>query len=309
MVRPMPQRIDEARRQRRADQVADRADREGDAESERRQAVEILQHEGRAGNPGEQAANRQQVAMPRCERRSRGRRETADRMRSIEPATPARARAGCSVSGSSSQTIARRSAARRRVSATKFERQPNAGLQHAADHRRDDRRQRHDRAHQRQFAAGARAGVKIAHDRARQHDRAGAADRLQRSARAISISIDVRQRTDKRRGADRSAERGQQHRLAAMPVGERAVDDLADGKADQIGRDRELHLRRRRAEQRGRCPAATADTCRSTAARCRSAPRAAAVSAKVSGRSIGGFSTRQALSGMTGAYQAAGADA
>ena len=43
------------RRQRRADHVADRADREGDAELERREAVEILQHEGRAGNPGEQS--------------------------------------------------------------------------------------------------------------------------------------------------------------------------------------------------------------------------------------------------------------
>ena len=75
-------------------------------------------------------------------------------------------------------------------SATKFERQPNSGLQHAADQRRDQRRERHDRGHARQLAADARALVHVAHHRARQHDRAGCADRLQKRA-AISASIEV----------------------------------------------------------------------------------------------------------------------
>ena len=54
-VRSSPCRITSRAAQRRAGHVADRADREGDAELERREAIEILQDEGRAGNPGEQS--------------------------------------------------------------------------------------------------------------------------------------------------------------------------------------------------------------------------------------------------------------
>ena len=52
-VEPDPD--NDARGQRRAGHVADRAKREGHAEIEGRQSVQILQHEGGARNPGEQA--------------------------------------------------------------------------------------------------------------------------------------------------------------------------------------------------------------------------------------------------------------
>jgi hypothetical protein len=53
------------------------------------------------------------------------------------------------------------------------------GLQHTANHRCEDGRERHHHAHQRQFAAGARPGIKIAHNRPRQHDPRAGPDRLQ----------------------------------------------------------------------------------------------------------------------------------
>ena len=66
------------------------------------------------------------------------------------------------------------------------------GLQHAADERRDDRRERHDGAHQRQLAAGARAGIEVAHDRAHHHDRARAAQRLERARRDQRLRCSAR---------------------------------------------------------------------------------------------------------------------
>ena len=54
-------------------------------------------------------------------------------------------------------------------------------LQHAPDHRRDDRRHAGDRAHQRQFAPRPNAGIEVAHHGTRQHDGASAAERLQKA--------------------------------------------------------------------------------------------------------------------------------
>ena len=60
-----PEPHDQPRRQRRAGHIADRAKREGNTEIKRREAVEILQHEGRAGNPGEQIRHSSPRQWPR----------------------------------------------------------------------------------------------------------------------------------------------------------------------------------------------------------------------------------------------------
>ena len=85
-----------------------------------------------------------------------------------------------SVSGSSDHTIAGRPAAADQRE--KYRAPAERGLQHAADQRRDQRRQRHDRAISDSSRPDARAVIQVAHHGARQHDAAGAAERLQRSA-------------------------------------------------------------------------------------------------------------------------------
>jgi len=120
-------------------------------------------------------------------------------------------------------------------------------LQQAADQRRDDRGEPHDHRHEGELAAGARALIEIAHHRARQHDGAGRPEGLHETR--------ADQRRDRRRhGADQGGDaedqkRGEHHWLAAVAVGERPIDDLARPEADQIGRDRELDLTRRRRER------------------------------------------------------------
>ena len=151
-----------------------------------------------------------------------------------------------SVSGISGQTIA--APAKPAANQREKHRAPTeAGLQHAAEQRRQHRRQRHHRADQRQFAAGARAGIKIAHDGARQHDAAGAAERLQRARRDQHLDRGRQRASKARRAIKRHG--AEQHRLTAVPVGERTVENLADGEAEQIGGDRELRLRGRGAQQ------------------------------------------------------------
>ena len=174
---------------------------------------------------------------------------------------------------------------RTETAATKFERQPNSGLQHAAEQRRHDRRQRHDRRHARQLAGDAGALVHVAHHGARQHHRARPAERLQEARRDQQLDRG-RERAGKRRQRRRSPSADQQHRPAAMPVGQRPEEHLREGEADQIDRDRELHLRGRRVAAAARCPAATPDTCRPTAARCPVSMASSSVSAKEPGRSI-----------------------
>jgi hypothetical protein len=113
-------------------------------------------------------------------------------------------------------------------------------LQTATDYRRENRRDAGDRAHQRQFAPGARPGIEIAHHSARQHDGARAAEGLQKAQADQRIDRSRNGAAD--RGEHVNDQRRQQHRPAAEPVGDRPVEDLPDGKAEQIARDRQLHL-------------------------------------------------------------------
>jgi len=57
---------------------------------------------------------------------------------------------------------------------------------------------------------------------------------------------------NEKRGADgAAAESGGQHRLAADMIGDRARHNLTDGKAEQVDRQGELHLRKRGLEHEG----------------------------------------------------------
>jgi hypothetical protein len=119
-------------------------------------------------------------------------------------------------------------------------------LQDAAERRRHDRRERRDRAHAGELAAGANALIEIAHDGARQYRSGRHAEGLQAAQRRQHLN---RARKDAAK-ADRAVEResGQQHRLAADMIRDRPIDNLADCKADEIAGQGQLHLRHRRAE-------------------------------------------------------------
>ena len=129
---------------------------------------------------------------------------------------------------------------------TKAARQPNDRLQDAAERRRHHRRERRDRAHAGEFAAGADAVIEIAHHGARQHRSGGHAQRLQAAQRDQHLDRGREYAAEADRDIER--ERRKQHRLAADMVGDRPIDDLADGEAEQVAGERQLHLRRRRAE-------------------------------------------------------------
>ena len=119
-------------------------------------------------------------------------------------------------------------------------------LQDAAERRRHDRRERRDRAHAGELAAGPHPVIEIADDGARQHRRAGDAQGLQ----AAQGDQHLDRGREHAAQADRDVERqrGEQHRLAADMVGDRSKHDLADGEAEQVARQGQLHLRHRGAE-------------------------------------------------------------
>jgi hypothetical protein len=119
-------------------------------------------------------------------------------------------------------------------------------LQHAAERRRDHRRERRDRAHAGKLAAGADAVVEIAHHRAREHRRRGHAQRLQAAQRDQHLDRGREYAAQTHRDIER--ERRNQHRLAADVVGDGSVHDLPDGETEQVAGQRQLHLCRRRAE-------------------------------------------------------------
>ena len=92
-----------------------------------------------------------------------------------------------------------------------------------------------------------RALVHVAHHGARQHARARAAHRLNEARRDQRLDGE-RQRAGQRRQRDRCrARRAAPAAGRGDPTAARRTP--ARGKADEIGRDRELHLRRRRVEQ------------------------------------------------------------
>ena len=158
---------------------------EREAERLRREAVDLLQHERRAGDVGEQRAEREPGGERVAEERAL--REQA-RASSAACAPPRSRRSFGSVSGSAtaaSVTIAS-------ASAGEHDEDPRARsvtLQHLrADHRRQDRRQpghEHQRA---RTASRPRARVEVADDRAADHDPRAAREALQepqaRSARS-----------------------------------------------------------------------------------------------------------------------------
>ena len=118
------------------------------------------------------------------------------------------------------------------------------GLQHAADGRGDDRREGGDRSHDRQFAARPRTGINVAHHRARQHDDAGAAERLHEAQR--DQPVDRLRQGAADAGEAVEHQRRQQDRFAADAVRNRSVKNLADGKAEQITGNGQLHVEDRR---------------------------------------------------------------
>ena len=239
---------------------------EREAEAERRQAVDVLQHEGRAGNPREQSgeAAREDAEMREKPAVSAG-----------IPGTPAtHADEGQRLRRALAQCLRQRTpddrpwqSARRTKVTMKLARQPNAVCSTPPMQRRDDRCKRHDRAHQRQFAAGARARIEVAHDGAHDHDCARSAQRLEGArgdqrfdARGEARSQDWRCRTARARTA------GSGFGRSGRKLGRRR-SDRARSPPDRPTAS--VAPRRSVRPARGRCPASTAGTCRSTPARAR----------------------------------------
>ena len=188
---------DEALREGRAEDEAADDEAEGERVRQPRQAVDALQHEGRARDEGEEPAigergQRHIDPIGAVWRRSA---EAAQdrRKRELVPATGR----GC-VSGSRKKTThasakaqtgrsPRRSSASRKHSCRT---PPNIG--------RDRRHQAHDRAHAGQFPPGARRPLEVAHDGPAEHDRVPRRRAPGRSARRSSASIVGREGAGKR---------------------------------------------------------------------------------------------------------------
>ena len=119
-------------------------------------------------------------------------------------------------------------------------------LQDAAKRGRHHRRERRDRAHAGELAPGTHPLIEVADDGARQHRRAGDAERLQAAQNDQHLDRGCKHAAQADRDIER--QRGEQHRLAADMVGDRSEHDLADGEAEQVARQGELHLRHRGAE-------------------------------------------------------------
>ena len=122
-------------------------------------------------------------------------------------------------------------------------------LQNAPDDGGDDGRHPHDDAHERELTAGRHAGVQIAHDRAREHDGTSRAESLER-ARGDE-RLDGGRGEAGERGGDVEHEAAEQQGPAAIDVGRRPIDELAQREAHDIGRHRQLHRAGRRREHGG----------------------------------------------------------
>ena len=119
-------------------------------------------------------------------------------------------------------------------------------LQDAAERGRHDRCERRDRAHAGELAAGAHPLIEVTDNGARQHRCPGNAQGLQ--AAQGDQHFDRGCEHAAQADGDVERQRGEQHRLAADMVGDRSKHDLADGEAQQVARQSQLHLRHRRAE-------------------------------------------------------------
>ena len=142
-------------------------------------------------------------------------------------------------------------------------------LQDAAERGRHDRRERRDRAHAGELAAGAHPVIEIADDGARQHRRAGDAQRLQAAQRDQHLDRGREHAAQADRDVER--QRGEQHRLAADMIGDRSKHDLADGEAEQVARQASAAPAAPTRRTPARAPAARADRGRPTSGRPRSA--------------------------------------
>ena len=91
--------------------------------------------------------------------------------------------------------------------------------------------------------------VEVAHHGARQHDRAGGAERLDEPRDDQRLDAG-RERADEARQGEQH-EAAEQHGLAADPVRDRPVEELADGETEQEDRQGELRLAGRGLEIEG----------------------------------------------------------
>ncbi len=127
-------------------------------------------------------------------------------------------------------------------------------MQNAANQRRGYGAARHDKAHQRQFLAGPRTAIEIAHHRSCENGRTRRTERLQaRARRSGHRSMATESRSERRRNNIQARSRGRTAGHTESEIG--PVGNLADGKADEIGRQRQLNMRGRHAEAHGRYPA------------------------------------------------------
>ena len=233
------------RRDRGAHQIAGRADRKRQAERQRGQAVDVLQDERGGGDPREQPA---QAAGRDAEmdRQSPDRRGSGDRIARSTRSTPARARAGAT-SPAAGTTPSPTPTAPKPNSATKFERQPNAVSSTPP-------------------ISGATSGASAMIDAMRASSRPTRVPSYmsRTTARASTLAPDPPSAWMKRAAISVSMEYDSAHASVATQINaERtraapaaghgdptaAREYLSDGKPDQVGRDRELHLRCRSAQQ------------------------------------------------------------
>ena len=121
--------------------------------------------------------------------------------------------------------------------------------QQAADHRRHRRRDAEEDRHLRHHALRVRRREHVADDGARDHHAGAGRHALQRAVED-QLADGVRQRAA-HRGQREQRHAAQHQRPPAQAVGQRAVEQVHDREAEQVARQRLLHLHRRRAHRGG----------------------------------------------------------
>ena len=118
-----------------------------------------------------------------------------------------------------------------------------------ADQRCHGRRDAEEDRHLRHHALGIGQRKQVADDGARNHHTGARADTLQ-GAKEHQLTDRLRQRAA-HRGQREQRDAGQQYRAAPEAVGQRAMEEVHDREAEQVARQRLLHLHRRGADGRG----------------------------------------------------------
>ncbi len=112
--------------------------------------------------------------------------------------------------------------------------------QRAARHRREDRRQAHHQHQLREHLGAGHRVAQVTHHGTRYHHAGTATERLDETHADQPVHGRRKGAGQRCQGEERHAD--QQRPAPPIAIGQRPVDQLTDGQADEIGRQRKLHV-------------------------------------------------------------------